>query len=112
MGEFGCHFLIMSLNMAVLLDHIAHSHCRQAAATVVAALPPPLPPCCCHHQAAATITAAALLPPLLPRFRLRRRRAAAKLLLLPPLPSFLSTLLSQLSSLFPMPLPLMLLVDC
>ncbi len=112
LGRFDCHFLIMSLSMAVLLDHFALSQRRQAAtATAVAVLPPTPPPCCRHRQAAAAATAAALLPPPPPRFRLRRRLrcAAAKL---PPSPSFLSSLLSLSSLPFPTPLPPTNLVNC
>jgi hypothetical protein len=115
LGGFGFHFLIMSLSMVVLLDHIARSHCRQAAAAAdVAALP-------LLHRCAA-ITAKLLLLQLPPRFLLRCRCASASTAAaLPPscrrrrrrrcLDSFSSSLLLSLLP-FPSPLALMLLVDC
>ncbi len=76
LSGFGCHFLVMSLSIAVLQDHIARSHSRQAA-TAAAKLPPPPPPPlprCCRLRHPATATAK--LPPLqpLPCFHLRLRR--------------------------------------
>jgi hypothetical protein len=60
----------------------------------------------CHHTAARRHGANDTLP--LPHCRQRQRCAAAKLPPLPPLLTFYVSLLS----LFPLPLPLPLLVDC